>query len=362
MKVICTVTTDLTYDQRMIRICTSLSQAGHQVMLVGRVLPNSKPLQNRNYQQYRLKCFFHKGKFFYLEYNLRLLIWLLTQKMDVLYAVDLDTLFPAFLVRKLRRIKLIYDAHEYFTETPEVTDRKFTKSIWEALAKRAIPSADACITVGTALADLMGKRYQQHFYVIRNVPFPQQIASVKKAEPPVLLYQGALNEGRGLEEMINAMPYFKNVQLWLAGEGDLSQQLRQQVQDLQLEEQVHFLGYVQPHDLRKITLQASVGLNLLQNKGLSYYYSLANKAFDYIQAEVPSINMAFPEYIALQQAYETFELVDNLETETLVKAVQNLLSDAENYRQRLENCRHAKQFLHWEKEEKVLLELMKVPL
>lgn len=358
MKIICTVTTDLTYDQRMIRICTSLAKAGHELVLVGRELPNSRPLQAKTYTQKRLKCLFNKGKFFYLEYNLRLLLFLFSQKLDVLYAVDLDTLLPAFLLKKIRDTKVVYDAHEYFTETPEVTNRKFTKSIWESLAKRAIPMMDACITVGQALADLMGERYGKHFYVVRNVPFSQAEVATEKVSPPVILYQGALNEGRGLEEMINAMPKVENAQLWLAGEGDLSQQLRQQVQDLDLVESVRFLGYVQPHDLRDLTLKASIGINLLQNKGLSYYYSLANKAFDYIQAEVPSINMAFPEYVALQQQYGTFELVENLEKETLLKAVENLLFDEKKYQQCVANCRLAKQVLHWENEEQVLLKIV----
>lgn len=358
MKIICTVTTDLTYDQRMIRICTSLATAGHEVLLVGRKLPKSKALSEQPYQQTRLSCFFQKGKFFYIEYNIRLFFFLFFQKTDLLYAVDLDTILPAFLITKLRNKKSIYDAHEYFTETPEVVHRRFTKAIWERLASSTIPSMDACITVGHALAKLMGEKYGKTFHVVRNVPFPQVVLETEKEQPPVILYQGALNEGRGLEEMINAMPHIENAQLWLAGEGDLSQQLRQQVKQLKLDHKVQFLGYIQPKALRELTLQASIGLNLLENKGLSYYYSLANKAFDYIQAEVPSINMAFPEYEALEEKYGTFDLVENLETKMLVATIQNLLSDKAHYQKRVANCRKAKQVLHWEEEEKVLLNLI----
>lgn len=358
MKIICTVTTDLTYDQRMIRICTSLAKAGHEVLLIGRKQPKSKSLNEQPYQQKRLQCFFQKGKFFYVEYNIRLCFFLLSQKVDLLYAVDLDTILPSFLVKRLRNKRSIYDAHEYFTETPEVVHRRVTKAVWERLASSTIPSMDACITVGHALAELMGEKYKKPFHVVRNVPFPQNILETEKGQPPVILYQGALNEGRGLEEMINAMLHIENAQLWLAGEGDLSQQLRQQVKELQLDHKVQFLGYIQPKDLRQLTLQASIGLNLLQNKGLSYYYSLANKAFDYIQAEIPSINMAFPEYQALQEEYDVFDLVENLESETLTAAIQTLLSDKTHYQERVENCRKAKQVLHWEQEENILLNLI----
>ncbi|WP_205127803.1 hypothetical protein, partial [Okeania hirsuta] len=57
--------------------------------------------------------------------------------------------------------------------------------------------------------------------------------------------------------------------------------------ELDLQKQVKFLGYLDPEELRRITPQAHLGLNLLENKGLSYYYSLANKTFDYLQAGLP---------------------------------------------------------------------------
>ena len=66
-RIIFTVINDLTYDQRMIRICTSLVRENYEVLLVGRKLKKSIPLQNQPFQQIRLNCFFEKGKFFYLE-------------------------------------------------------------------------------------------------------------------------------------------------------------------------------------------------------------------------------------------------------------------------------------------------------
>jgi hypothetical protein len=79
MRIICTVTNDLSHDQRMIRICTSLQQAGYDVCLVGRSLPDSPPLRTRPFRQHRLRCWFHRGKLFYLEYQLRLWYYLYQQ-------------------------------------------------------------------------------------------------------------------------------------------------------------------------------------------------------------------------------------------------------------------------------------------
>ena len=66
-RVFCAVTNDLNYDQRMIRICTSLTKAGFLVTLVGRENQGSLPLDNRPYRQHRLKMWTRRGKLFYLE-------------------------------------------------------------------------------------------------------------------------------------------------------------------------------------------------------------------------------------------------------------------------------------------------------
>src|SRR5688572_26752370 len=120
MKLLFAVTNDLTYDQRMQRICRSLSAWGYDVELIGRERELSVPLSSETFRQTRLNCFFSKGKLFYLEYNLRLLFYLLFTRFDAVCAIDLDTIVPVFIIGKLKGAKLIYDAHEYFTEVPEV--------------------------------------------------------------------------------------------------------------------------------------------------------------------------------------------------------------------------------------------------
>ncbi|MEO1714615.1 MAG: glycosyltransferase, partial [Bacteroidota bacterium] len=67
-RLIFTVTNDLNYDQRMIRICSTLQSAGYQVRLIGRKKSDSTALVNRSFEQHRLFCFFQHGKFFYIEY------------------------------------------------------------------------------------------------------------------------------------------------------------------------------------------------------------------------------------------------------------------------------------------------------
>ncbi|MEM1324874.1 MAG: glycosyltransferase [Bacteroidota bacterium] len=354
--IICTVTNDLSYDQRMQRICSSLVDDGYRVTLVGRQLKQSHPLRTLSFQQHRLQCFFHTGKLFYLEYNLRLLIYLIRQDYDIGYAVDLDTILPQFLMMRLRRLPCLYDAHEYFTETPEVVRRPLVQKVWSFIADWTIPQMTACITVGKGLSKLLGDRYKNDFAVVRNMPLLQSIPPPKTpSQPFVILYQGMLNEGRGLEAMITAMQQLDETELWLVGEGDLSKALRLLAQNYHVEDRVQFLGFVAPDELKAITLKADLGINLLENRGLSYYYSLANKAFDYVQAGVPSLQMDFPEYRHLNEEIKCYLLIDNLHPSTIIKAIERLQNNTLLYQQLQQNCRFAAQAWHWGKEQRTLL-------
>lgn len=347
----------------MQRICSSLSRAGYQVHLIGRKLTHSAILKDFPFQQRRIKCLFNKGKLFYLEYNIRLIFFLLTRsKLDAICSIDLDTLLAGTIVAKLRRNKLIYDAHEYFTEVPEIVGRPAVKKIWSWVANVCIPKVDLAYTVCQSLAKEFKQLYKTDFEVIRNLPFEKtnsEIVQKKEGQPFILLYQGMLNDGRGLEEMIQAMQYFdKNeVVFWVIGEGDLSIQLRQLSIELKVEDKVVFHGFKDPSELRSITEQAHIGVNLLQNKGLNYYYSLANKFFDYVQAGKPSINMDFPEYKFHNRQREVSLLLEDLEIQKIVSNIRRLTDEEELYYKLQNNCIIAAKEWVWEKEEVRLKEI-----
>jgi hypothetical protein len=363
------VTTDLSYDQRMQRICGSLARAGYQVQLIGWERPVSVPLTAQPYAQHRLRGWCQRGKLFYLEYNLRLGWYLLRQRADVWACADLDAALPVWARSFIGNQNFSYDAHELFTEVPEVVNRPQIKRFWQWVEDFIVPRARLRYTVGPALARLFEQRHVgSPFAIVRNVPFGNEQLTISKepalsAQPaaPTLLYQGALNVGRGLAQLLDAMPLVP-ARLVICGEGDCSASLRQQAERLGLlaSGQVEFKGYVLPADLRQLTAQATVGIMLLENTGLSYYYSLANKFFDYVQAGIPQLCIDFPEYRALNEQHEVAALVPDLAPATLAAALARLLPGGQpgDYYQRLAaNCRLARQEWSWQEEEKVLIEL-----
>ncbi len=358
-RIILTVTNDLTYDQRMNRICSSLSRAGYDVLLIGRSRPFSIPLKQKSYKQVRLNCWAQSGKLFYLEFNIRLFFYLLFRRFDMINANDLDTLIPCFLVSKIKSKPCIYDAHEYFTEVPEVLHRPFIKKIWEAVERMIIPRLKHCYTVSESIAGMFEKKYKTNFDIIRNVPVLNSDSEIvwnyHEEQERYFIYQGALNQGRGLENIIEAMQ-FVDCRLYIVGEGDLSEDLRKIAIRHKVKSKVKFFGFIEPDKLTEITRKAYAGINVSENLGLSYYYSLNNKCFDYMHAGIPSITNDFPEYQKINAQYEVALMTGN-SVGNLAAAMNTLLNDSKYYQYLKENCLLAREEYNWQKEEQKLLEI-----
>jgi len=355
-RIICTVTNELTFDQRMNRICTSLVDLGYDVLLIGRERSSDGPLEKRAYHQSRLKCIFNYGPLFYLEYNLRLFFLLRKEKFQFIHSVDLDTILAANLLKKIKSFTWVYDAHEYFTEVPELQGRTIVKSIWKRLEKIALNKCDEIITVSHSIAREFEKVSKKSVHVIRNVPKLRSRNIVKpKLEEVSIIYQGALNEGRCIEHYILAMRNL-DARLYIAGEGDLSAHFREVVQNESLQEKVIFLGKLSPEALWEETQKAHLGLNVLEHRGQSYFYSLSNKCFDYIQAGIPQLCSEFPEYVHLNDRWNAITFAKP-EVKDIESKVKLLINDRDLYKRLSDNAEIASKQLHWSNEEEKLKEI-----
>jgi glycosyltransferase involved in cell wall biosynthesis len=117
---------------------------------------------------------------------------------------------------------------------------------------------------------------------------------------------------------------------------------------------VKFLGFILPEELPYFTQKASITCNLLEHRGESYYYSLANKFFDYIHAGIPQVCANFPEYEAINKEYEVAILVPS-EVEAIAKAINNLLEDKELQIRLQNNCILASQVYNLQNESQKLI-------
>jgi glycosyltransferase involved in cell wall biosynthesis len=350
-----TVTNDLTYDQRMHRICTSLAENGYSVTLIGRKLPTSLPLKKEKFQQKRLSCLFNKGKLFYAEYNTRLFLFLLFKKIDAICAIDLDTILPCLYISKWKKIPRIYDAHELFTGLKEVAMRPRIKKFWTSVEKKTVPQFKYGYTVSESIAEEFNRRYAVKYGVIRNITRLREFEEQPPSFPPFLLYQGAVNEARAFEQLIPALTQ-TDCKLVVCGDGNFMGQLKELIRNNHVEDKVELKGMLSPDELWIISRKAAIGMGVAENTGINQYLALPNKFFDYIHAGLPQIAMNFPEYQKINGQFEVAILLDDIKPELIANAVNNLLLDAVLYERLRRNCLQARLVLNWQQEEKKLLD------
>lgn len=351
------VTNDLSYDQRMIRICTSLANAGYSVTLVGRRQKKSLPLKEQPFKQKRLRCFFEKGKLFYIEYNLRLYFFLRFKKMDGICAIDLDTILPVYYISNIKKIPRIYDAHELFCEMKEIVSRPKIYAAWKRIEKRTVPHFKHGYTVNKPIADEFKKMYGCKYEVIRSIAL-YDFSLQEQRKEKFILYQGAVNEGRSFETLIPAMQWV-NAQLIICGDGNFMEQAKKIASDHQLNERVIFKGMVEPTALKDHTAKAYIGITLFEKDSRSNYFSLANRFFDYIHAATPQVCVDYPVYKEINEQYHVAVLTDDLSPATIAMHLNGLLDDKNKWQRMRANCMNAAKTLNWQNEEIKLLAFYK---
>jgi len=365
--VIASVTNDINHDNRVDRICSSLQNNGYELMLIGRKRPGSKPIEKRNYSTRRFSLPFDKGPLFYASYNVRLFFFLLFSKADICLANDLDTLPANFLAARIRGKKLVYDSHEYFCYVPELNDRPYVRRIWKFIEKKIFPKLKNVMTVNSSLADIFSDEYKVNIEIIRNVPVSEKhsdddgdqnneaVFLKEHQDKSKIIYQGVLNKDRGIEESILAMRYVENAVLLIAGEGDLSKELRKLAKKEGLSDKVEFLGRLNLTELGKITRLCTLGLSLEKDTCLSYRYSLPNKIFNYMHAGIPVLSSDLIEKRGLIEKCEMGLFIESYDPEHIGSMINEMLSNSEKiFWWKQNSLKGAKQF-NWEIEEQKLL-------
>lgn len=348
-----TVTNDLSYDQRMHRICTSLANAGYQVTLVGRQRRFSIPLRDQPFAQKRLRCWFDKSFLFYAEYNLRLFVYLMGQKMDAVCGIDLDTILPCFLVSRIKKIHRVYDAHEYFTELKEVRTRPVVRKFWTAIERFAVPRFANGYTVSAGLSDAFQRQYGRWYAVIRNLPLLRE-RTADVAREPFLVFQGAVNEARGFEYLVPAMkqiPY----KLVVCGDGNFMESLKRLIKEHQVQEKVELKGMMQPEDLRHWAAKACLGIGLAEKEGINQFHALPNKFLEYMHAGLPQLAMNFPEYQKINQQFYIAVLLDDLSVDEIAASINSTMQNQALRDEMSLNAKKAREIYCWQQEEEILL-------
>ena len=248
--------------------------------------------------RFRLKTRFFKKNLFlqlikYIEYSIRIIIFYRKKNIKIINIHSLSLLPLGFLLKFLYDAKLIYDTHELETETNGLKGlRKISSKLVESLF---INKVDHIFVVSENIADWYHENYKilrptvlfnsPHIKHLKKNNYLRKKFFLKKKQK-IVLYQGSLQPGRGIEKIIHA---FKkrtnnNVVIIFMGYGSLEKKI---LSVTKVYKNIFFHKAVSPSVLLKYTSSADIGIALIENTCLSYNFCMPNKLFEYVMAGLP---------------------------------------------------------------------------
>ncbi|ENM3835793.1 glycosyltransferase [Vibrio cholerae] len=298
--------------------------------------------------------------FKFIEFMFKCLLMVRKEQTQVVNIHTLALLPLGWLLKKLFKVKVVYDAHELETEKNGLNG--FRQFISKYIESVFICSCDLVIVVGENIADWYVNTYKiERPIVVKNSPrfrmqapkdlFHQHLPILP--EQKVVLYQGGLMKGRGVQLILDAFKERKDshVVAVFMGYGDLTTEVELAAKNHQ---NIFYFPAVSPNVVLDYTASADIGISLIENTCLSYYFCMPNKLFEYAMAGIPVIVSDMKEMAEAVQAADFGVVLTEYSVEAINEAVDRLAE-----RDLTELSNNAYQFAQaqaWEQQERVMLE------
>jgi glycosyltransferase involved in cell wall biosynthesis len=124
-----------------------------------------------------------------------------------------------------------------------------------------------------------------------------------------------------------------------------------------LTEKVIFVSRQNPEKLAAYTACADIGLTIDKDTNINYRFSLPNKLFDYIYAEVPILATPLAEIKNIVEKYNIGMFISHHDPKHIAEKIKEMLADEKRLNLFKENTKKAASDLNWENEKKVLIEI-----
>ena len=282
---------------------------------------------------------------------------------DVFHCHDLNTLRVGTALKQETGALLVYDSHELQTERSRMTDRSRTTAIKEEGGALAV--VDAMIVASPSWIPWNTKLYgnlPDPTVTVINVPEPTEIDPTLDLRTEldigedqfIVIYQGSIQENRGIEPGIDAVAMLDGVTLVVIGYGYHRPALEDIVRKRGLESKVLFFGPVPNDELISYSASADVGLANIVGSSVSYETSLPNKLFEYAMAGIPVIGSDSPEIGRIIKETGIGLTCDPEDATAIAQAIETIRQNPAPF---MAATGPAAERYNWDVESKVLLSL-----
>lgn len=362
-------------DSRVIKEATSLVKNGYYVTVL--FITNIVKNQNYVFQIRRLNKppasrFIFTKFFFHFLKLIQILLIGVKLGPDICHAHDLNSLPESFLISCICRAKLVYDSHELFYET--AYGRRILLRFWRKIERLLGKRIDAIITVSDPILRkiLSNIGLNKKSVIIKNTVEKSKIDILNKSfknifhekfpetrEKIILLAQGQITKYKFDEAVLDAINNILDVVLIILGNVDenYKNEFLSKIQDGIKKKKVYYLNAVDRDLLFKYTCSADIGLVLIRNICLNYYYSLPNRFFEFLSCGLPILSTNMHE---LKKLIKEFKLGEVYNYGSIEDFTNNLKKIIRNYNIYHSNSKQAfEKFLNWEQDEIRLINLYK---
>ncbi|MGI8315799.1 glycosyltransferase [Halobacillus mangrovi] len=292
------------------------------------------------------------------EIIVRMILRGFQKNYQIYHSNDLNTLPQGYICSKLKLNKkaLVYDSHEVQTSRTGYESGYHAK-----LEAFLINKIDMMIVENHTRAQYNEDLYGFYPHVVHNYPFKQEDKPTEETidlrrllglpeDEKILLYQGGIQTGRGLEKLVKAAPLFKEGTLVFIGDGKIKPELEKMVKEMNLDHKVKFLPKVPLEDLPKYTSNAYLGFQVLNNVCFNHYSASSNKLFEYMMSGVPVVACSFPEIKRVVEGESMGVSVDSHDYEDIARAVNDLVTNPEKRNELSKNAFEARTNYNWDVE------------
>ena len=290
-----------------------------------------------------------------MEFALRCAVAGFRCRPDLVVAVDLDTLAPAWLIAKLRGARLLYYALELYTDRPYVSLRW----MWNRLERLLIGTADLVIACEPNRGRILQERYRLETrpLTILNVAPRREIPkrSTRIAEylgergiefNHAAIYHGWIKPSRGSESLAEAAAHLDpGVVLFLIGpiETGYRTRLQERIGESGVDDRIVIHPMVPPEELDGFIRSADLSVVLLLNDCLNNYYCAPSKLYESLAYGLPVVTSDFPGLKDVVEGQDVGLCVDPEDPMAIAQAINRVMSDDVLRTRMGENARRAAQ-------------------
>ena len=286
---------------------------------------------------------------------------------DYIFAEDVYSLSVAAEMKKNNKAQLIYDSREIYSAIGSLSGRKLKQKFLAKFEKKHIRKVDKIVVTGERDAEYLRANLtnKKPYFIIKNLsPYKPVIESSKirkrfhiQDDNKIIIYQGMLMNGRGIENCIDMMKDEVNLSFVIIGDGPLREQLQMKINEYKINHRVFLAGPVDYDELHSWTCSADIGLSLIEPVSKSYELALPNKMFEYTMAGIPTICTDLPAMHDIIEKYKIgIHIPVNSGPEYISQAISGILDNLEFYKN---NCIAASKELSFDKQEQTVMELVK---